>query len=571
MLYLCLHPKIYVMKSIFSLLSFSLLFCTAQAQQLFEANAHTYQIVYGSSNNGKKLPGNNRSIVFTNNEQTLVTNEKNWRGESSFPYEFFVVERNALIQHLYAVTDSGKIISSMDTAAIKNQQIEFLPDTKTILGYTCKKAKTIVNSNTIELWYNTDLNLKGAPTILGQQIGLVLEMVRNGNFTLTAEEIKPMPGVHLQAPLAMAPIAMDLLSYKDEIWKSRFVSIPIFSNQIIHFSDSSIAAPEVMRFAMGTIAVKKIKLPAMGKGKKIFLELSEQSNGDAYDRTGTVFLIAEDKAQSFLQGLQNGATTLPLYENGNGKKYYGVAATKNYSPAIELMRFFTPFGIHQYNHIQLKGKQWQDVVHYRQDISDFAHLLQDKEVYIGVFIGNYDKGGHRINASISLHNDEGAAPQKIVPLFNTLNIMEMAGQDYATMFDREKGLSISFELKEPIKNAQLRYISTGHGGWGNGDEFVPKVNTILLNGKVVFNMAPWRQDCGSYRLYNPASGNFSNGLSSSDYSRSNWCPGTVSYPYYIPLGNLQAGKHHIQIKIPQGKPEGGSFSSWNVSGVIVGE
>jgi hypothetical protein len=34
---------------------------------------------------------------------------------------------------------------------------------------------------------------------------------------------------------------------------------------------------------------------------------------------------------------------------------------------------------------------------------------------------------------------------------------------------------------------------------------------------------------------------------------------------------LEVGTHTIQVKIPQGLPEGNSFSSWNVSGVLIGE
>ena len=158
-----------------------------------------------------------------------------------------------------------------------------------------------------------------------------------------------------------------------------------------------------------------------------------------------------------------------------------------------------------------------------------------------------------------------------LPIFNTTNVMEMGGQEYATMFNNEKGLEVQFVLDKELKNAQLRYITTGHGGWGNGDEFVPKRNTIVLDGKEVFSFLPWRQDCGSYRLFNPASGNFNDGLSSSDLSRSNWCPGTVTNPNYIELGDLKAGTHSIQVKIPQGPNEGTSFSSWNVSGVLLGE
>src|SRR5690606_14487586 len=180
---------------------------------------------------------------------------------------------------------------------------------------------------------------------------------------------------------------------------------------------------------------------------------------------------------------------------------------------------------------------------------------------------------HKISMNITVHNEEESDKElkKVLPVFNTLNVMEMAGQEYGTMFDSEKGLWIEFELKEDWKNAQLRYTTTGHGGWENGDEFVKKKYSVYLDGELVFDLIPWREDCGSYRLYNPVSGNFSNGLSSSDYSRSNWCPGTVTNPYLIDLGDLKAGKHSIQVKIPQGKPEGGSFSSWNLSGVLMGE
>jgi hypothetical protein len=276
---------------------------------------------------------------------------------------------------------------------------------------------------------------------------------------------------------------------------------------------------------------------------------------------------------SFLDALEKGIKTIPSYENGNGKLYYGIEATANYLPALELMRFFTPFGVQQFNHLQLKNKTWEESANYRQDISELCTSLSDKELWIGAFIGNYDKGGHQIDLEITIHkNDSEVFKNNFnLPLFNTLNIMEMAGQDYSTLFNNEKGLEVEFELNSEVKNAILRYTSTGHGGWGNGDEFVPKENKISLDGQKVHSFIPWRTECGSYRLYNPASGNFNNGLSSSDLSRSNWCPGTVTQPVYIPLGNLAAGKHKIKIQIPQGENEGSSFSSWNVSGVLLGE
>lgn len=197
--------------------------------------------------------------------------------------------------------------------------------------------------------------------------------------------------------------------------------------------------------------------------------------------------------------------------------------------------------------------------------------MSGKEVYIGVYIGNYDKGGHKVSLELTIHpgSSNYASGKSSLSLFNTTNVMEMGGQTYATLFGKDKGLEFEFTLDKDITNAQLRYITTGHGGWGNGDEFVPKVNSIFMDDELVFKFTPWRVDCGSYRLYNPVSGNFANGLSSSDLSRSNWCPGTITYPNYIDLCDLKAGKHKVRISIPQGPSEGDSFSFWNVSGALI--
>jgi GLPGLI family protein len=86
-------------------------------------------------------------------------------------------------------------VTTVDSVSLAKQNFEFLEETKTILGYKCKKAKTIINSNTIELWYTNELQVKGAPTTLGQNIGLVLEMVRNGNFVISATKIEKIKSV----------------------------------------------------------------------------------------------------------------------------------------------------------------------------------------------------------------------------------------------------------------------------------------------------------------------------------------------------------------------------------------
>lgn len=544
-----------------------LLFLLVISANCFSQN---YKITYLKSSNGNLIENQDAVWVFANNNQTLLSTENIRNQKADFPFEETIVDRSSNSFFQKVTLKSSEIIATKDSVSLGKQTFEYTNDTKKVLGYNCKKAKTIVNSNTIEFWYTDELKVKGSPTVLGQNLGLVLEMVRNGNFVISAtkiEQIKSFPIFQLPQK------QVDALTYKDLLWKSRFTTISVFKDQILNFSDESKSNDSILRFANGTIAVRKVQLPEIKVGSQIFVDVTEQSNGDAYDRTGSLFMIPTDKEISFLNGLQNGAKTLPIYTNGNGKEYQGVIITDNYNPVVELMRFFTPFGVKQYNTLQLKDKTWAENVLYRQDVSDLRSLLSGKEVWLGINIGNYDKGGHKVSANITIHteNESIIKPTQIIPLFCTNNIMEMAGQEYGTMFNNDKGLEVSFKLEKPMKNCKLRYITTGHGGWENGDEFVPKKNSIYLNDKETFSFTPWRQDCGSYRLSNPASGNFPNGLSSSDYSRSNWCPGTVTNPIFIDLGDLEAGTHLMQIKIPQGLPEGGSFSSWNVSGVLIGE
>lgn len=536
----------------------------------FSQTAKSFKISYEKFYNDNLIESDNPIFSFVAKNKNYISSKKIEEGKIDYPYEFTISNPTELeFEKITSLTQENKI-KTKDTTTLSSYEFELFNETKKICGYTCKKATTVINSNHYTIWYTNDLKIYAGPTVLGQNLGLVLEINRNNNFIIKANKIEKLK---FEFPNVAEIKTYDNLTYQDLVWKSRFATLPVFNEEIVNFSNESISNDSILRFANGTIALRKVKFPKMNTNHLAFIDLTLQSNGDAYDRTGSLFIIPQDNSISFFDALQNNISVLPIYDNGNGKQYQGIILEENYTPLIELMRFFTPFGIQKYNHIMLKDKEWHDKVMYRQDISDYNTYLSDKEFWVGVFIGNYDKGGHKVSVNITIHNDGTKTKESsfILPLFNTTNVMEMAGQNYATLFDDEDGLIVNFDLSNDIENAQLRYISTGHGGWENGDEFVPKKNTIILDNKIIHEFIPWREDCGSYRLFNPASGNFNNGLSSSDYSRSNWCPGMVTFPVYIDLGNLKAGKHKIQIKIPQGKPEGGSFSAWNISGVLIGK
>ncbi|GEP95178.1 PNGase F N-terminal domain-containing protein [Chitinophaga cymbidii] len=530
-------------------------------------------VTYGFRNNGKASRGEQQLYIRGN--RIKVGN-----AGRQMEQQFLQLADKAS----YQVLKSNGAVYTFKKPFSEYIRPELLPGVDTILGIPCKKAKAIIRSNTIEIWYTDALKIKGTPNItVAPGLGLVLKIVRNGNSETFAKNIeyRKVSDAELDWPAQWGRI-VDEPTYQRQIIESRYTTLTIFDREQISFGHE-IKNPAddqrdvTYRFSGGTVILKKVKLPAARRGQQLFAELVQYSNGDAYDRTGSVFMIPADQPLSFLNGLKDGVAALPVYAGRNGKKYQGVVATENYLPPLELMRFFTPFGVRHFNaQAKIKGYDWADSAVYKQDITALLPRLQG-DVWIGVFIGNYDKGGHKASLQFKYYPGfgDGEAPPAenktwLMPVFNSTNIMEMAGQEYGTMFDQDS-LTVTVDIPAGLKNLKLRYITTGHGGWGGGDEFNPKQNEIFADGKRVYHFIPWREDCGTYRFLNPASGNFGSGLSSSDLSRSNWCPGTLTLPVDIPLPDLAPGKHTLQVAIPLGKPEGGSFSAWNVSGVLIAE
>ena len=462
------------------------------------------------------------------------------------------------------------------------------------------KWKTSVNSNTLifEMDEKAPVSVNPLP-YYGLNKGVLRSFTRNGQKRMVlakAEKVK-YPSVRRadSSPTLgeqqLAPSRRVMPRELDRIMKERLVvTTRIFDHEQIcwgkpnaHIAGGVQAVPydTVLHFAGGTVILKRVKLPILPDHYQHFVELHQQSNGDAYDRTGSVFMILPLHGSTFFDGINNHPDSLPIFTGRDGQRYQGMMLTDGYKPPIELVRFFTPFGVGHFNE-RMKdfGIDWRKETYYRQEITDifFAADASNYDVVIGAWIGNYDAGGgHLLTMDIKSYPNEYTAmevdfphPGECVPLFNTCNVLEMAGQNYGKLFGTDS-LTVTFTIPEAA-TSHLRYISTGHGGWGEGDEFVPRQNTILIDGKVAFTHTPWRQDCGCYRDLNPVSGNFWNGLSSSDFSRSGWCPGTATQPVYFDMTPWADGKEHtLTVAIPQGKPVEGMFSHWAVSGVLIVE
>lgn len=535
-----------------------------------------YKVTYDQHRNGKKT--NRKTEIFFQNQLVFLTKEAD-------KVQQYIDFKNNL--NISTIKFEDKIFK-------KEIPFETLPspkkenDSLIILGYNCQHVSFSYFSNRIDVWYTEETTVKGTPNsnYLPSKKALVLKMVYNGNQTLIATDITKVKNYKPFISFNDNSILVNKSEFEEIIINSRYTRLHIFDNEIINYNpnlmipkEDELIADKVYHFSKGSVVMKKIKItPDLKNSAAIFAKLTCKSNGDAYDRTGSVFIIPTKKEgvdTTLLDAFLYGLDRLPVYTDNKENKYQGIITEKGYVPEIEILRFFTPFGVNHFNDKRkINNYNWEKKATYKGEVTSLIPIDED-EIWIGVFIGNYDDGGHIISLELDAYpsmniNSKKSKKKYIEPLFSTVNTMEMSGQNYGGLFANDT-LKVNFEIKENLENLQLLYTTTGHGGWGSGDEFVPRMNKVFVDGVEIFKIIPWRTDCASYRLSNPASGNFRNGLSSSDLSRSNWCPGTLTPPYIIPLSMLQKGKHVIEVVIEQGPNAGPSTNHWSISGTLVGQ
>lgn len=379
-------------------------------------------------------------------------------------------------------------------------------------------------------------------------------------------------------------------------------TIKVFDKTNVHYDPAKLGgfnaadADGIIRLVNGRIILKKIQVPHYERNVKVYIKSTIASNGDRWDKTGSCFVLPRKSAIN-LMTIAEGKNKFPAVDSLKLEKLVGVVAGKDYLPTVELMRFMTPFGVGFYssNNDTLTSKRrpvyipkWEKCVQWQQDITDLYPLLED-EAYVGVFIDTWTEQGYL--ASMELQFKESTIScdrmqrRQVMPLLNTVYYI---GQEYPDIFAR-KPITTDFVLPKGARNVRLKYIVTGHGGHDGGDEFVQKENILSVDGKEVKRFIPWRDDCASFRRFNPATGvwlekrvasyigedgytekEVEEPVASSDFSRSNWCPGTDVVPEEVELGDLKAGRHTFTVDIPKAQPiNGNEMNHWLVSAYLV--
>ncbi|HUH28494.1 PNGase F N-terminal domain-containing protein [Gelidibacter sp.] len=365
----------------------------------------------------------------------------------------------------------------------------------------------------------------------------------------------------------------------------------VFEKQPINFIGEKGTDGEAVRLMDGRLVYKKVTVPTFANGTDVKIKLTVRSAGDRWDKSGSCFVVTDPEKLSILS-IAEKDKKFPT-DSYVDDKYAGFVTGKNYSPVVELMRFMTPFGVGYYSDNKVKYRRpvyipsWEKQVVWEHDITELESLVTGT-FYVGVWIDSWTAEGYDFDMELTYSNRK-QQKVSVLPIVNT--IPYVGGQQIPDNF-AHKDLEQTIRLKKDAKNVKLHYITTGHGGHSGGDEFIKIKNSVYLDGILVLDTIPWRDDCASFRRFNPTSGvwikkdsasyisretnkyeikEIEERIASSDLSRSNWCPGSFVEPMVVDLGNLKAGAHNIKIKIPATPIDGDKLNHWLVSAYLTYE
>jgi hypothetical protein len=361
----------------------------------------------------------------------------------------------------------------------------------------------------------------------------------------------------------------------------------------LHFNpkmnaDSLRATDGWERYDAGRLVVQRFLKPSFQQPPEVTLYMTLRSAGDPWDKSGTVFMVPASSTID-LREFEAGSPSLDTSKHAYPAILpFEADADQTYEPPIELLRFITPFGVGHFSDNERLDEYrpvyvpaWADSAHWSADISHLWDSMEDS-LTLGVYIDTWTPEGYTLDLTLEFEprailKDEPARIASM-PLFNTTKLSSK--QQHYDGF-AEGRLEVDFFLPSKASDVMLYYHATGHGGHATGDEFVRCEHQITLDGELINSFTPWRDDCASFRRFNPSSGvwterafwrgdSIDERIASSDYSRSGWCPGSHVEALRIPLPGISPGHHTLEVAVPSAQPFTDSeMNFWNVAGYLT--
>lgn len=351
--------------------------------------------------------------------------------------------------------------------------------------------------------------------------------------------------------------------------------------------DSLLNSDGWSRYDAGRVVTRSFVKPKFHQPPTITVHMTLRSAGDPWDKSGTVFMIPPASSLD-LRAFEEGRIPLDTSKQAYPAILpFETPTGLTYEPAIELLRFITPFGVGHFSdndrldeYRPVYVPEWADSVSWNTDISHVWDTMGDS-LTLGVYIDTWTEQGYSLDLTLEFTPRptllQQAPATATVSLFNTTKLSSK--QQHFDGFSNGN-LQVDFVLPEGAADVTLHYHATGHGGHANGDEFVRCEHHIELDGIRVSKLTPWRDDCASFRRFNPSSGvwtertywrgdSIDERIASSDYSRSGWCPGSQVEALTLPFNGILPGLHTLEISVPTAQPFSDSeMNFWNVAGYL---
>ena len=109
--------------------------------------------------------------------------------------------------------------------------------------------------------------------------------------------------------------------------------------------DSPLLDDGTYRLDAGRILLKPIVVPDHARRCNVRLDVTVTSAGDPWDKSGTLFALADDAGRDFLERMLEG-------DDADTTRFAGIVGEGDRLPALEWMRFITPFGVGHFSHTE---------------------------------------------------------------------------------------------------------------------------------------------------------------------------------------------------------------------------
>ena len=242
--------------------------------------------------------------------------------------------------------------------------------------------------------------------------------------------------------------------------------VTIWSQTAVQFTpgidpDSVLLDDGTYRLDAGRILLKPIVVPSHARRCDVRLEVTFTSTGDPWDKSGTLFALADEAGRDYLERMLEG-------DDADTTRFAGIVREGDRLPALEWMRFITPFGVGHFSHTERANAYrpaavaaWADSVSWQADLSSLQPWMAAADtLWLGAYIDTWTAEGYALSARLNMEESDlpcdWAPSHAILPLFNTTKLAH--DQRPFTQLP-DSALHVSFELEHPGRAATLRGLA----------------------------------------------------------------------------------------------------------------